>query len=506
MAESLAPEAGSAPLRSRWRLLRHELLYLVWALIEIALITPVALAFMPWARLWPPGLVALWLLLLLYIPFNLSRLMSLLEVAIDRQRVIMALSLTLTVLLSWRALLYQPTSLLDFGWLSQFLTFAGSTGNPLWVRNLTLFLLTALMWWRGISLVGRRVDIADVGTRFRLGLLYAAVVIGGLAASQLPWPVTPFILLFFFAALLSIVLTRVEQLELSRSGSSFPLTLRWILVVTVAAFLIVFVVGILAGLASGEPVGTLMGSLGPLWTALRFLAIAVVATVSLMSTPLLLLMSWILGLLTAAFSPALEQAANNLELNLPPPVLTPTDEELDRLNVRFNLIPGQWLAILAMVAVVLIVSLFLGRMILMMRREAQLEREFVMPGAGEGPSLPSSLGQRLLDRLRSLGRWRTAASIRRIYREMSQAAANYGYPRQTWETPYEYLPTLAQAWPEHTAETSLITEAYNRVRYGEIPESPDELAAIVSAWETLQKAKPLERASNLEDTEVRIHR
>ena len=80
-----------------WNTLRTELLYVVWALMEIALIVPVVLTVMNWARYWPPGQTAAWLLLLMLLPFNLARLLSLLGVSKQNQQTVLAVSLLLIV-------------------------------------------------------------------------------------------------------------------------------------------------------------------------------------------------------------------------------------------------------------------------------------------------------------------------------------------------------------------------------------------------------------------------
>ena len=71
---------------------------------------------------------------------------------------------------------------------------------------------------------------------------------------------------------------------------------------------------------------------------------------------------------------------------------------------------------------------------------------------------------------------------------MCMAAAQKGYPRAEHETPYEYLATLAKAWPAQGAETTLITEAYNRAHYGELPENEAEMQQILDAWKRLSAA------------------
>ena len=92
--------------------------------------------------------------------------------------------------------------------------------------------------------------------------------------------------------------------------------------------------------------------------------------------------------------------------------------------------------------------------------------------------------------------YKRQASIRRIYRLMCRAAAAAGYPRLEAETPNEYLPTLSQVWPENAAEARLITDAFIRVRYGELPETAEELEAIRAAWRRLETTEPHRRAAS----------
>ena len=73
---------------------------------------------------------------------------------------------------------------------------------------------------------------------------------------------------------------------------------------------------------------------------------------------------------------------------------------------------------------------------------------------------------------------------------MSVLAASYGYARASAQTPYEYQQTLDELWPEGQAENALITRAYVRVRYGELPESDEELRALHRAWERLRRLPP----------------
>lgn len=349
-----------------------------------------------------------------------------------------------------------------------------------------VFVTIVLVWWRGISLIGRRVEIEDVGLRFRFGILLVVFLVAGLAGSQLGWSVTPFILLFFFVSLMAIILTRVEQLERSHSGQSFPINLRWLIIVVGAAAVVTFSTGLISGFISGDSVTDVVGWFAPLWLALNFLATPALVTISVLSTPLLTafgwLLSWIVGIIGSAFQIDLQ----DIELITGQTLVTPAPEELTETTESINFIPRQILPLLIMLFVVLLVAWTLGRLFRSMRQTATLEAEGLSPRSGNGQGERPGAGRRLLDRLGLWRRWRTAASIRHIYQDMCRLAADHGYPRADSETPYEYLATLTQAWPNKIDDARTITEAFIRVRYGEIPESQGEVDEIRSAWQRIE--------------------
>lgn len=497
----IAESSFGAQLSIAWNLFRHELLYVLWALMELAIITPLALALMPWARYWSPMQVVMWLLLLMLIPFNLSRIASILEVPVQRQQIIMALTLVGTLLLTWRLLVYPDYDLMDLGWLGEMFGHISESGNPYRSRELALFALVVVGWWRGISLVGRRVDVRDTGMRLRMGVLLLALFVAGVAGTLLSWSVTSFILLFLFSAMMAVVLTRVEQLELNRSGRSFPLGPRWMLVVVSAAGLLTFLTAILTGFLSGESVLEIVGWLAPIWLAITFMGATVTSMVSYLLVPIILFLEWLFGLIPFDFSaPTLEP----LDLDLESPFATLQPEELAEQVPQLVETSQRLLPVLIMVFIVLLVSLALGRLFRIVRRPADPESTSISPMVGLGSLERPGVGRRLLDRLGFFRRWRSATSIRRIYQAMSDSATDHGYPRSESETPYEYLETLAEVWPDNKDETALITEAYIRVRYGEIPETKDEMDEIVIAWEQLRENDPADLSGD--DSRIDIRR
>jgi hypothetical protein len=484
----LATNPTYPALLDAWRYTRHELLYITWALMEIALVAPLALAALPWARYWPAAQVALWLLLIMLIPFNLSRLMSLLRVPVQRQQVVMVAGLLLAILLSLRTLLFDLASPIDLRWIPAFYNHIAESGNPYWGRDVAIFILVTFFWWRGISLVGRRVDMKSLGLRFRISALIFAPIVILIASGLADWNVIPFLLLFFLAGLLAMALTRAEQLEQDKSGKSFAMSPRWLAAVTLAALAIILAGVILASWISGESILGLAGWLQPLWLALYFAATTIIGLLAHLALPFLSLLSiflqWMVDVIGEAMRRGLQPLTPGTELNDEP--LFP---ELDRY-VQLQPEYRSLLIILVMLLAVLVVALALNWIYRQMRPEAERNSELArVRGQDDQEKRPGLVG-RLLQQLGLRRGWRAAASVRRIYREMSLVAGAAGYGRGESETPYEYLPTLAKAWPDNQAETSLITRAYVRVRYGEFPESKQELAELEAAWKRLDEKRP----------------
>lgn len=92
----------------------------------------------------------------------------------------------------------------------------------------------------------------------------------------------------------------------------------------------------------------------------------------------------------------------------------------------------------------------------------------------------------LRSRLEQARRWLAAARIRRVYQQLMTYCAKLNNPRLPAFTPLEFLPQLSELFPEHVAEVALLTDVYQRVRYGEIPESLEELQTILAAWNAVK--------------------
>ena len=486
-----------APTPTTWGTARHELLFLSFALMEIALLTPVVLVILAWARYWPASLVLLWLLLVMLLPLNLVRLMSLLRLSLRRQRRVLMLALLVVVLLSWRQLLYTPAGPFDFSWLGQLAGSLAEAGNLVWVRDLSLFVITVLVWWRGIRLAARQPEIGNVGLRLRLGGLILAPLMIWFSSRFLSVSIVPFVLLYFLAALTAVALVRAENIEQEQRGTAATLNARWFAVVAAAALGIVMLGASGAAVLSGDPLLAAVSWLSPLWRALQFVGTVVGVVLFQLVYPIVEVLAVILTALIAALSRFMGELRTTLQMfglfgdilepGGPTPAPTPTPTPTGAISVLADKVGD----VLIMLAVIIVVALALARVY----RQATFAARASSPSRADNTDDEPGAGRRLLERLGLLRQWRAAASIRRSYRLMCRAAAAAGYPRLEAETPYEYLPTLGQVWPENAGETRLITDAFIRVRYGELPETAEELETVRAAWRRLEGAEPHRRAA-----------
>jgi hypothetical protein len=463
----------------------------------VALLTPLALSLMGWARYWPPGQVLLWLLLLMLLPFNLVRLMSYLRLNRARQLRITAVVLVLTILISWRTLLYTSASLLDFGWLRQFFSNVAEAGSLIWTRDLSIFLLILLTWWRGLRLATREHEVNRMGLRLRVGGLIIAPLIIWFAANFLTWSVVPYLMLFFLAALTAIALVRVEQMEQEQSGHLATLDATWLATIVLAAMAIILTAVILASIISGESLFFVLNWLTPVWSAAQFGGTATALTLYYLGEPFLDLFAISLQAFAAVLAYLLSLAGEGLResglltegiptLAIPTPTAT--------VEVTGS----------STISKVAILALMMGAVILVTFALVRLYRQATFVARESGRSRhddqdedgEQGVGRAILERLGLLRSWRAALSIRRIYQQMCRAAEGAGYPRLEFQTPYEYLPMLALVWPENAADSRLITNAFVKVRYGEVPETREELEAIRAAWRQLEATEPNRRETD----------
>jgi hypothetical protein len=136
----------------------------------------------------------------------------------------------------------------------------------------------------------------------------------------------------------------------------------------------------------------------------------------------------------------------------------------------------------------------ISRWLLKESQERVEERESLIANSGWLALLLQALQNRLqkvtdglagASRLRRRQRLLAAARIRRIYAELMELSEDLGKPRNPARTPLEFLPALNELFPTFEAELAKITQAYLQVRYGELPETRQEVEDVEKAWARL---------------------
>ncbi len=474
-----------------WARLRHELLYVSWATMEIFLLVPIALSLMPWAS-WSQTAVSFGTLAAILTPFYLARLMNYLKLAMRiQQKIMFALAFTI-ILWSIRTLNYEMESLFDFRWIAQFFQNLAIAGNNLWQRDIGLFMLIGFAWWRGIVLVTREVDIVRFGDRFRRGGLFIAPLAILLAYFQLEYSIMPFILLFFLMGITAAILTRAEQAEQRQHSIIATISPKWLSTVVGTGMLTILLAATISTFVASSSAQINL-FLAPAWQAIRFFGASIGLMIAYLISPLLTIFNAIIN--------GILDFLKRLGARLFVPVDQPSPDEPPAESVAEQLqkflLENEPLASEPIInwKIVLLILLFIAVLIAVYALSRYYDRNNVATANGRFTQiLDSFIGQISGGRFTLPKRkkekafdWETAVSIQRIYEQMTHTAKKLGFPRSEMQTPYEYLPTLHQLWPQHTDHIHHITHAYIRARYGELPDTTEAFQQIKQAWKQIEK-------------------
>ena len=302
---------------------------------------------------------------------------------------------------------------------------------------------------------------------------------------------TPGWLLYTFVAgaLLAMVTGRVAALAWLRGGVRSPFDARWM-------------AGILAAVTAAVGLAALFGSLLGRQTERlnQLVGLVFYGIVALMVAPFAYLLK--IG------NPAIEAARQLIPTPTPGPVLpaweladaqpTAIAEMKNAADAGNSLLAMLQPFLLALVILVLLVIIFRTLGAWQTRPEAlpDAEHESLLEGQSLWNLLLDALRGRVrkttedlagLTRLRRAERLRAAARIRNIYADLMTLCAELGQPRPDAFTPLEYLPYAVEMFPAQGHELEQITQAYLRVRYGELPETRQEVQAVEAAWQQVSQ-------------------
>jgi hypothetical protein len=290
---------------------------------------------------------------------------------------------------------------------------------------------------------------------------------------------------FFLSALIAMGAARIFTITQLRGGVRNPFDLRWFLGVLVTTLVIVGLAGAVAWLASDRT--SIIGGIGGL--VMGIFGVVMLVLIS----PMIFLME--------RMADSLPQASGVMQemLSVLNDLRATFGEVAGNLFNLFNM-PSllNWMQLLKpfllwgfVIAISLAILFSISRWLInenrsdLEEREGMIERRDVLSLIRKAiRDRLDGLGQSLRSpRLRSSQRWLAAAKIRRIYARMMDLARQLGIPRPPASTPLEFQPILEEMLPDAKGEVNLITAAYLRVRYGEIPETIEEVEQVEFAWE-----------------------
>jgi hypothetical protein len=454
----------------------------------------------PWYRSLTPETyaVSVWraffvLFAILLLAHLFTRLMNYLDLKIRFRRGITLGLIIISVFLGLKLLLYESDPI-QLGELVNRPFRAFSDVGGLIPDEFLVMVIVLVVYWRGMSLATKYVDPISVRQNFYLGLgMYTAFIfINTIVTGE-----TPGLLLyvFFVSALIALGSARIFTITQLRGGARNPFDLRWFLGIFVTTLLIVGLAALIAWIFSDRT--SILAGIGGLLMGLFGILMLVLIS------PVIFIIERI--------ATTMPQSSGTMQRMVD--ALSELRNSVGRLaNNLFGLfnIPGflEWVQFIKpillwvfVIAIIIIILYSISRWLFHEKRTGEDDTESII-GSGD---ILRMFRQALQDRMDELSqslrgradlragqRWLAAAKIRRIYARLMELASKLGEPRPPAMTPLEFLPTLKALLPQGIMDIQLITDAYLRVRYGELPETSQEIQQVEEAWgrvNTLGKEK-----------------
>jgi flagellar basal body-associated protein FliL len=473
-----------------WR----ELAIFMIIIMEVCWVTP-------WFRSMTPQTYAVseirvFLILGLIVLFShaLVRTMEILQIKKSIRRWAMVLFMILCSYIGIKTLLYPHQSISLANLLTQPLRSFADLKILIPVEFIVI--ITVLIGvWRGLSIAQEHIGPSSVMSHFWIGIIMylAFIFFNTMVTGETPGN---FFYLFLFAALVAMCSARLTVVGMLRGGKENEFNRFWLIGIILVASFVVGVAALLGG-QFGDKFG---------WIGAFFFSIfgASLIIMWFLLNPIITL---VINLLSSLFQSESFESFNNDIQNLNQ-LFQQFGEKLGNLFglggvndflVRVGPTLKQILFIAIIVLLTLGVITWMAIRLWRDRQRHKLDNEQTTNLKG------NNLAQMLLHMLRqgwsgainALGaltdfnrrqKLRAAARIRQIYADLMELCQQLEHPRAEAETPLEFKPKLNLIFPELIPEISTITEAYNNVRYGLLPETRQEIVDVEAAWNQIRRA------------------
>jgi len=343
----------------------------------------------------------------------------------------------------------------------------------------------AWLWWRGISLGRSIITPETVWRRFWLGIwMLVAYLLVITRVTQVQPNFIPF-LVFLGTGLLALIISRIAYIHFYHGSQRNPLGRNWLVAIGASVVASTLLAAFFATLLTSQ----FNPFLSQLSEALRWI---VAGFIFLASIPGLIL-TYLVSPLLEALQLFLQSKATPEPNATPYMFITPTVPTISPEISEPLTIHPLAITILFWIIVMLVTVLVFNQLkiIRSSRSDQTLEDPEILLRRNE---LWRKLRQTALQQLQEAGdslrklrvrHSKQAAYIRRIYSELMNLSETLEKPRPVGITPNEFLPTLQKAIPGVQPDLERLTEAYNRVRYGELPESATEITLLEQAWQRI---------------------
>ncbi len=356
-----------------------------------------------------------------------------------------------------------------------------------------LMLIILFVCWRGMKLVGRHIAPDNVISSFRTGiLLFVGYGIFFTYTDSAPI-YTLYIFLFF--SLLAMSISRISILGLLRGGHNIPFSRQWLSGIILIILIIIGVSALGVGLLKDQGFNFIFDIF--FW---------IINLIVLIITPIIWLITWLIGLVWEWLN--LEMMFQLL-VDMMHRLQSIIEEVLGTMNKWFermensdlrhfflSLGPLRPYILWGTIILFVVLLLFTLRRHYWKDQEDDVEEYQSLLDQEDMFDLLRSAFRRGLDkivdgleqitRLRNARQLFGAARIRRIYAQLMDMSDKLDHPRPPSITPLEFMPTLKKIFPSMLEELVMITGAYMRVRYGELPETKGEVEMVETAWKRVQ--------------------
>jgi len=419
--------------------------------------------------------IALVLGLVVIISHYLARLLNVLRITERRRRVIFIAWALLAMFGSLKLLIFphQPTTLMEL-LVFPFLVI-GPQQNPS-LGGFIHLLLVGFLIWRGVALAASTSTLTQVQRSFQFGIFF--LLLYGFSLGRADRASYILVFVFLILGVLGIASARMSLVSDLRGGRAGGFSRQWVLAIGLSTLALVGL-SLLAGVVFELPMqwlvklasGLIMGLLGILLVVIAY--------------PLLWLVNLIGPLITDLFANMPQFELFNM--------VEEWMENLDQFQLGISENVSQVLTasrvglrLLAVAAVILVALVLLRFRAVRHRAEtdevvSNVDATFRWPWQGRDP-------RPILSAFPGARRWLAAAHVRRIYAELMALFRKLERPRPDSLTPLEFLPHMQTVLPEESAELEQITTAYIAVRYGQYPETQEEVQAIQQAWSRVRSA------------------